>query len=762
MQGPSYDRGAILQELDRIVSSEEFCNSDRLCRFLTFVVERSLAEEGDQLKESVLGVEVFGRPAGYDPKVDPIVRTEARRLRAKLESFYSRCGVSLEWEIQVPKGSYVAEFRHEPKPLVKVLPLVMPPAPTPRLEIVPSPAGSALPLSQRETNDSVPEPPSGPVLLHMPARLRLGGRYWWPALAVLAVIGVAATYYLVLGRQTKNDFFVRPLSTMPGRADFPSLSPDGNQVAFTWDGPNRGVPQIYLIMSEGGEPRQLTQGSEPNTVPIWSPDGRRIAYFRRDRQLMLITPLGEERQLGEAIVGSIAWTPDARHILVLRESPEGQSIHQIAVDQADSEQIIVPPQRRGRVIQFALASDGRRLALLVDRGGGSEIILRDVRSGNEEVVVKDDSALGGVAWAPDGNSLVFGSFRLGRPTLFRKFLGSSEEPISLAGVGSEAVHPSVARTREGKMRISYSAGRIDTNLWQFSLDGNHKPSGEAKRLTLSDRRDDSGQFSPDAKRIAFLSTRNARRELFVAEADGSNVRKLAGEDRQNIFDLRWSADGERILYVSLDSTGPKLGIVSVAGGVPCYLPVSGDLSGLAWSPSGREVWFLRAKAAPAPAGGNENPSRGRREPVFEVASMPADACGKASEPSVVPLQAGVSEVRWVPEEQMLYSLRRGDLFRQRWPGGEAELVGRNVLPNWWASSEAGVFLLRPVPEANGPPRSGELWLLAKDGGAARLLETLPGNFEFGRTGLSVTRDAKRLMMNRVDDFGSHIYLATER
>jgi Tol biopolymer transport system component len=757
-----YERGAILQELQRILASEEFANSERLCRFLTFVVERSLAEESEQLKESVLGIEVFGRGAGYDPKVDPIVRTEARRLRAKLESFYARCGVSLDWEIQVPKGSYVAEFRHAPKAAVTVMPLPAPAAPAPRLEIVPSPGGSALPLPQREV---VEEPPSRPVLLQMPARLRVG-RGLWAGFAVLAAVVAVGGYWLLSRPVAKNDFFVRPLTTMPGRADFPSLSPDGTQVAFTWDGPDRGVPQIYLMMADGGEPRQLTKGNEPHTIPFWSPDGRWIAYFRRDRELMLVAPLGEERRLGEAMPGPIAWTPDAKHLLVMRQSAEGQSIHRMAVDVVEgeqgNEQVIVPPQRRGRLVSFALSPDGGRLALLFDRGGRSEMVLRDVQRGNEEVFLQDDSALNGFAWTPDGQSLIFSSFRLGRPSLFRKFLGSSAEPVPLAGAGSEASHPSVAKTREGKLRISYFVSRVDTNLWDFELDSKQKPSGEAKRITLSDRRDDSGRFSPDGKRIAFLSTRNARRELFVAQADGSQVRRLAGGDRQNIFELRWSPDGERILYLELDAKGPRLGIVAAGGGVPCHLPVVGEIFDPAWSPSGREVWFLRAKQAAAGADGKTASAPERRRPSFEVASMPADRCGQAAEAVLVPLGDGVGEVQWVPEEQMLYVLRNGDLFRQRWPGGEAELVGGNIVPNWWSSTEAGVFFLRPVPSPFGPPRAGELWLIPKDGSGPRLLETLRGNFEFSYAGLSATRDARHLLIGRMDDMGSHIYLATER
>lgn len=82
-----------------------------MCRFLRFVVERQLAGRRAELKEYTIGVEVFDRDSRYDPRVDPIVRVEARRLRSKLEAYYHAEGRSDELVIDLPKGSYVPVFR---------------------------------------------------------------------------------------------------------------------------------------------------------------------------------------------------------------------------------------------------------------------------------------------------------------------------------------------------------------------------------------------------------------------------------------------------------------------------------------------------------------------------------------------------------------------------------------------------------------------------------------------------------------------------
>lgn len=97
--------------LVRVLASGSFESSPQLCRFLTYLVNETLGGHQEHLKESVLGMEVFGRPPGYDPKLDGVVRAEARRLRAKLAEYYLNEGEEDEVVVEVPKGSYVPAFR---------------------------------------------------------------------------------------------------------------------------------------------------------------------------------------------------------------------------------------------------------------------------------------------------------------------------------------------------------------------------------------------------------------------------------------------------------------------------------------------------------------------------------------------------------------------------------------------------------------------------------------------------------------------------
>jgi TolB-like protein len=127
---PTPTPDAVRGELERILASEPFANAGRLSRLLRYVVERTLAGEGDQLKEYVLGLEVFDRDERYDPRLDSIVRVEARRLRAKLDEYYRNGGAGDPLIISLPKGGYVPIFGAR----------VTEEAPAPPLTPVPPPA----------------------------------------------------------------------------------------------------------------------------------------------------------------------------------------------------------------------------------------------------------------------------------------------------------------------------------------------------------------------------------------------------------------------------------------------------------------------------------------------------------------------------------------------------------------------------------------------------------------------------------------------
>jgi hypothetical protein len=107
----SVDPGKVRAHLDGILASPAFATAKSAGRFLCYIVDETLAGRGDQIKEYVIGVVVFGRGNSYDPRTDAVVRVEATRLRRRLREYYRRDGTAESVIIEIPKGCYVPIFR---------------------------------------------------------------------------------------------------------------------------------------------------------------------------------------------------------------------------------------------------------------------------------------------------------------------------------------------------------------------------------------------------------------------------------------------------------------------------------------------------------------------------------------------------------------------------------------------------------------------------------------------------------------------------
>ena len=156
---------------------------------------------------------------------------------------------------------------------------------------------------------------------------------WFAAAAVL----VAAGLYVVQSVQSRWNSLdatpprAIPLTSLPGVVRSPSLSPDGTYVVFSWNGPKKDNPDLYVLQIGVTAPpyRQLTSDPANDYSPSWSPDGRTIAFLRRGpaggkSELWRIAPLGGlERKVAEIQPrlasfrpASLAWCPDSTCLLV--------------------------------------------------------------------------------------------------------------------------------------------------------------------------------------------------------------------------------------------------------------------------------------------------------------------------------------------------------------------------------------------------------------------------------------------------------------
>ena len=204
---------AVHRQLERALTSSSFARSERLSRFLRFVVERHLAGHDSDLKESVIGMEVFGNP-DYDPKQDSTVRTEAGRLRARLAEYYLGEGSGDPVIIELPKGGYVPLIRRLEKAPAETK------ARPRRLWLLASLVGCALALAA------------------------MG--WWWWAQHKTAPIAIAVVPLENLSHDPTSDYFadgltdeiIRNLSIIDG------LAPRSRTSSFAFKGKPRNVHEV--------------------------------------------------------------------------------------------------------------------------------------------------------------------------------------------------------------------------------------------------------------------------------------------------------------------------------------------------------------------------------------------------------------------------------------------------------------------------------------------------------------------------------------
>ena len=101
----------IRSALSKILSSRTFKSARGQSKFLAYVVAQSIAGRFELIKEYWVGREALGRGDSFDPRRDPIVRTQARKLRLRLAKYYQTEGAYDQILIQFPKGSYVPVYQ---------------------------------------------------------------------------------------------------------------------------------------------------------------------------------------------------------------------------------------------------------------------------------------------------------------------------------------------------------------------------------------------------------------------------------------------------------------------------------------------------------------------------------------------------------------------------------------------------------------------------------------------------------------------------
>ena len=368
----------------------------------------------------------------------------------------------------------------------------------------------------------------------------------WLAGATIAAALLAVAAFLTVVRGPRTAFLKTspalavPLTAYPGDERGPSLSPDGSRVAFAWNGPTQDNYDIYVKLAGPGEPHRLTTSSARDESPAWSPDGRFIAFIRfmppnEAADLVVIPALGgAERTISTIFpvpippsvrpISNLSWTPDGRWLAFGgATSPNGsRGIWLISVDSSEQRRLTEAPGGELNDHSPLVSPGGGYLAFLRVRTVGRHAIFLvpltsgPAASGTPRQLTDDDYSVLGLAWAPEGRELVFsagGHLGLSRTARIPVVPDSSRAPgPEFLTFGEQATGISIA----GTGRLVYSAQFRDTALYELALP---EPSAQPVALaTFSSTFDEhTPHYSPDAKRLAFASTRSGTEEILDCE-----------------------------------------------------------------------------------------------------------------------------------------------------------------------------------------------------------------------------------------------------
>src|SRR5215471_13850690 len=428
-------------------------------------------------------------------------------------------------------------------------------------------------------------------------------RYRIPLLGAGMTVAVVLAGF-VLRQSPKPEPKLYPLTTYPGNEGPPSLSPDGNQVAFHKNG------DIFVKQVGGEALRSLKNTPEVEAMPAWSPDGRYIAFVR-DSGIFLISPLGGgEKKIAEVKpppgpdnMRMMAWTADSRSLIISElTSPIRTSLFQLSVETGEKKRLSSPPEPGIGDRWPAISPDGRMLAFArFPQDSSPNVYVMPLAGGEPRQITDEKGNFAGLAWTPNGREVVFSSDRTGVFRLWQVSARSSPGslPTLVEGGGEDARFPSFSRPgTAASVRLAYQRFEQNSDIRRAEIVGEGTPQHALKASTpflISTRAESEPSFSPDGTKIAYVSWNSGAAEVWISGSDGSNPLALTSMKGPDVGGPRWSPDMRRIVFFA--KTG-ALGtyqnyIIDTTGGAPRVLSSGGLHRDFrpSWSKDGRWIYL---------------------------------------------------------------------------------------------------------------------------------------------------------------------------
>jgi Tol biopolymer transport system component/DNA-binding winged helix-turn-helix (wHTH) protein len=511
--------------------------------------------------------------------------------------------------------------------------LVVPEAPSPKLE-------TPIPVeTPRAPRTELPSPAAVPSNAGTPSRSALlqyllgAGVLFTLFLAAALLFRTSSSY----GAGSPTRSFVehtRPLLAISDTAT-PAFSPDGNSVAFFREHSQPGESGIYVTAVGSEQLLQLT-GNDDDRYPVWSPDGRWIAFSRLSHQTYTIHIVaadggGEQKRKAEQNVtaasavfkltssgtaerelqtggvvpshGELDWSPDGKFIAFAGQS----GIYLLSLEDSTVRRVTTaPPMVQDWGPSFS--PDGQKVMFVRNReiGAPDEIWAAPVSGGQGVRLFSERGRIGSAPqWSFDGRSVIFSSNRNGHPALWRVSLDAPDSAVEIREAGSPAWDPAVSRRG---YRLVYERLLRSVSIWQMNLSGTDDKRAYLTVSSTSDTDQGPGpQFSPDGKRLAYMSDRSGTMEIWISNSDGSNGFQLSAVGGAGT--PRWSPDSLSVAFDATTPNGSKIVTMNLHGGAPLILTPDAFHSVCpSWSHDGKWVYFASPRSGEwqvwkVPAGG---------------------------------------------------------------------------------------------------------------------------------------------------------------
>ena len=582
----------------------------------------------------------------------------------------------------------------------------------------------------------------------------LGSRVALPAvfLTLGAVVALGIWYFVL--RPTPKPVTpllkITPVTSLAGTEDQAAFSPDGNQIAFVWNGEKEDNSDIYVKQIGAERPLRLTTNPGPDTDPSWSPDGRYIAFLRQsaeDGGVFLVPSLGgAERKLADAfpyrpvVIGNtLSYSPDGKLLAAPDKSSQQQpfSIFSISTEGGEKTKLTAPPT--GFLGDFfpAFSPDQKTLAFVRSVSiAAADIYLLPLAGGESRRLTFDNTSIRGLSWTSDGKEIVFASRRGGSTYNLWKISITDATCERLTTNERDVYSPTISR--QGN-RLSYTQSMMDGNIWRFALHSTKSQENSPLKLISSTQEDNGPQYSPDGKKIVFASRRSGSFEIWVSDSDGSNARQITNSGGPLTGTPRWSPDGRQIVFDSWLEGNAAIYVIAADGSKPRRLTFDADEDVTpSWSRDGRWIYFGCTRSG-----------------SMQIWKVPVEGG-----PTVqVTKQGGFEGFESADGKYFYYAKGRAmpGIWRVPVAGGEETLVldqHRGGLWRYWAVTSKGIYFAtaeipsHPIVEYYSF-EDNKISLVARLD--KPLFKTDPG--------LAVSPDGQLLLVVQMDESGSDIVMA---